>query len=78
MYSIFRKAKPKLLELIPQDFVDIHSHILPGVDDGAKNIEESKYLINEMKKLGFSKLIATPHTYEGLSLIHISEPTRPY
>ena len=60
------KSKPTLDELIPMGSVDIHSHILPGVDDGPKNIEESLELISEMKKLGFSKIIATPHFYPGL------------
>ncbi len=41
---------------------DMHSHILPGIDDGAKNLEESIALIKELKALGYSKLIATPHT----------------
>lgn len=54
------------MELIPKGFVDIHSHILPGIDDGAQNIEESIKLIAEMKKLGFSKIIGTPHSYPGL------------
>ena len=60
------KTKPTLKELIPEGFVDIHSHILPGIDDGAKNIKESLELISKMKKLGFSKIIGTPHTYPGL------------
>ena len=54
------KSKPTL-KLIPKGFVDIHSHILPGIDDGAKNVEESLELIYAMKKIGFSKIIAT-HT----------------
>ena len=65
IFNLF-KAKPTLKELIPNGFVDIHSHILPGIDDGAKNIEESIKLISEMKKMGFSKIIATPHIYPGL------------
>ena len=65
MFNLF-KTKPTLAELIPKGFVDIHSHILPGIDDGAKNIEESIKLISEMKKNGFSKIIGTPHTYEGV------------
>ena len=65
IFNLF-KAKPTLKELIPKGFVDIHSHILPGIDDGAKNIEESIKLISEMKKMGFSKIIATPHIYPGL------------
>ena len=63
--SIF-KTKPTLRELIPEGFVDIHSHILPGIDDGAKDVEESIVLISQLKKLGFSKIIGTPHTYPGL------------
>lgn len=65
IFDLF-KSKPRLKELIPNGFVDIHSHILPGIDDGAKNIEESLKLINGMKKLGFAKIIATPHTYSGV------------
>tara|TARA_B100002051_G_scaffold265235_1_gene291018 strand:+ start:14 stop:742 length:729 start_codon:yes stop_codon:yes gene_type:complete len=62
----FFKSIPTLKELIPNGFVDIHSHILPGIDDGAKDINESKILIEEMKTIGFSKIIGTPHTYSGL------------
>ena len=65
IFDLF-KSKPTLDELIPNGFVDIHSHILPGIDDGAKNIDDSIKLISEMKKLGFSKIIGTPHTYTGL------------
>ena len=65
IFNLF-KAKPTLKELIPDGFVDIHSHILPGIDDGAKNIEESLSLIYQMKEMGFSKIIGTPHTYPGL------------
>ena len=65
IFNLF-KSKPSLKELIPNGFVDIHSHILPGIDDGAKNIFESLKLISEMEKLGFSKIIGTPHTYEGV------------
>ena len=65
MFNLFRK-KPILADLIPDGFVDIHSHILPGIDDGAKDIEESLSLISQMKEMGFSKIIGTPHTYQGL------------
>ena len=65
MFNLFRK-KPILADLIPEGFVDIHSHILPGIDDGAKDVEESISLISQMKEMGFSKIIGTPHTYQGL------------
>ena len=65
IFNIF-KSKPTLNEIIPKGFIDIHSHILPGIDDGAKNIEESLMMIMDMEKMGFSKIIGTPHTYPGL------------
>lgn len=65
IFNLF-KSKPTLKDLIPEGFVDIHSHILPGIDDGAKNIKESISLISKMKEMGFSKIIGTPHTYPGL------------
>lgn len=65
MLSLF-KSKPKLSELIPPNYVDIHSHVLPGIDDGAKKIEDSKFLLESMIKLGFSKVITTPHTMKNV------------
>jgi len=40
---------------------DIHSHFIPGIDDGASNMEHSLELIRGMQKLGYKKLITTPH-----------------
>ena len=61
MFSLF-KAKPKLSDLIPEGAVDIHSHILPGIDDGAATISHTTKLLEGLNKIGFSKCIATPHT----------------
>lgn len=44
-------------------FFDIHSHILPSVDDGAKNIEEALEILKLMKNDGITDVIATPHFY---------------
>eukprot|EP01037_Dinobryon_pediforme_P009031 gene9031-9111_t len=41
--------------------VDMHSHVLPGIDDGAQTPEESIALIKKMMALGIRKIIATPH-----------------
>ncbi|WP_461448989.1 tyrosine-protein phosphatase [Mucilaginibacter sp.] len=41
--------------------VDMHSHILPGIDDGAQTVEESVALVKKMMALGIRKIIATPH-----------------
>lgn len=49
----------------PFDFsqigVDMHSHLVPGIDDGSKSLEESISLIRALKDLGYKKLITTPH-----------------
>jgi len=60
----FLKSKPVLKDLIPNDYVDIHSHILFGIDDGAKTIEDSNFLMQSLLDMGFSKCITTPHTSE--------------
>ncbi len=44
--------------------VDIHSHVLPGLDDGSKSIEQSLQLVKGLSDLGYTKLIATPHISE--------------
>lgn len=44
-------------------FLDIHAHILPGVDDGAEDIETSCTLLEMLKAQGVSDVIATPHFY---------------
>ena len=41
--------------------VDLHSHLIPGIDDGSKSMDESIELILALKVLGFTKLITTPH-----------------
>ena len=57
----FFKQKPFLQDLIPNNYVDIHSHLLPGIDDGATNIDDTNILINGLKEIGFEKFITTPH-----------------
>lgn len=41
--------------------IDLHSHVLPGLDDGVQSFEEAVSVIAKMKELGFYKLITTPH-----------------
>lgn len=60
MLSLF-KSKPVLKDLIPDNYIDIHSHLLPGIDDGAKTIEDSLQLAKALQGLGTSQFITTPH-----------------
>ncbi|MFA5781584.1 MAG: CpsB/CapC family capsule biosynthesis tyrosine phosphatase [Bacteroidales bacterium] len=40
---------------------DMHSHLIPGIDDGAQTIEESIDLIRSLYNLGYKKIVTTPH-----------------
>ena len=41
--------------------IDLHSHILPGIDDGARTLEESVELVSAMAGWGFERITCTPH-----------------
>ena len=64
MFHIF--SKKKFLVDYLHNFVDIHNHILPGIDDGAKNVQESIDLIRGFKELGITNMVATPHIMSNL------------
>ncbi len=61
MFNIF-KSTPKDPEL---DFsklgADLHSHLIPAIDDGTQNMDQSIVLIRRMMDMGFRKIITTPH-----------------
>lgn len=59
MFSIFQK-KIFITDLLP-GLVDIHNHILPGIDDGAASVEDSISLIQRFREMGVREFIATPH-----------------
>ena len=44
-----------------EGYIDMHCHILPGVDDGAKDVEEMKKMLKIAYKEGIRCIIATPH-----------------
>lgn len=45
--------------------VDMHSHLIPGIDDGSRNMEETILILRKFKELGFRKVITTPHIKLG-------------
>ncbi|NHA06582.1 capsular biosynthesis protein [Mucilaginibacter sp. HC2] len=63
MFGLFKKKPEKRHAHFNYDsiMVDMHSHVLPGIDDGAKTPEDSIILIRKMMELGIKKIIATPH-----------------
>lgn len=66
MFSFFRKNK----EVQKVDFsgiaTDMHSHLLPGIDDGSPDVETSLMLIKGMMQLGYKKFITTPHIMQDM------------
>lgn len=64
-FSFFKK-KPALKAEIARLGTDIHSHLLPGIDDGSKDLEQSIAMINKFVELGYKKLITTPHILSGM------------
>lgn len=47
--------------------IDIHTHILPGIDDGSKDLETSIQLLEKAKSIGVTHIILTPHAIFGSS-----------
>jgi protein-tyrosine phosphatase len=58
---LFFKKKIPLTDVFTDGFVDIHSHLLPGIDDGAKNMDTSIALLLKMASFGIKNFITTPH-----------------
>lgn len=65
MLSIFKSATTRfpIAEIL---HTDMHSHILPGIDDGAKDVETSIALIKGLQSLGYKRFVATPHIISDL------------
>ena len=59
-YKIFRK------KLITPGFIDWHSHILPGVDDGVQTMEDSLAILRRYEELGVAEVWLTPHIMEDI------------
>lgn len=61
IFDLFKKKDNE----VPPDYsllkVDIHSHLLPGIDDGAATMNDAIELISGLEGLGYSRLITTPH-----------------
>jgi hypothetical protein len=61
MFSFFKSKQSKQNRIIEflsnQVVVDIHSHLLPGIDDGSPDIETSLFLIEELQNIGLKSLL---------------------
>lgn len=60
------KKRIPLEEMIPDGYVDIHSHLLSNIDDGVKTVYQSAYIIEQFEMLGVQKIITTPHVMQDI------------
>jgi tyrosine-protein phosphatase YwqE len=66
--SFFKKEKTRFANPLK---VDVHSHLLAGIDDGAKSWEESIAMLKALCEMGYEKFITTPHI---MSDVYRNEP----
>jgi protein-tyrosine phosphatase len=59
LFSLFKK-RSKHTNVLPLK-ADMHSHLLPGLDDGVQSLQEAVQLVRQMSELGYSHLLTTPH-----------------
>ncbi len=65
-FNLFQ-SKPKIYsEPDKSQFVDFHSHLLPGIDDGCQTMEDSLHNIRELMAQGVKRIITTPHIFKEL------------
>jgi protein-tyrosine phosphatase len=68
IFSSLFKKKMDIVNALSFIGTDMHSHLLPGLDDGLQTIEESVAFIKELQTLGYKKLICTPHVITDVHL----------
>lgn len=66
MLSFFKKKMPAEVFPFHQLRVDMHSHLIPAVDDGSPDVDTSISLIKGMLELGYEQLITSPHVMQDM------------
>jgi len=63
IFDRFFSKKPKLASasFVNPVTTELHSHLIPGIDDGVQTLEESIDVLRQMARLGYKKVITTPH-----------------
>jgi protein-tyrosine phosphatase len=63
LFTIFKKKAKRLSTPVDLGLLntDVHSHLVPAIDDGSKSVDDSVNMITQLHSLGYKKLITTPH-----------------
>ena len=60
-----RREGPRPRDLVPAGFVDVHCHVLPGLDDGPRAEDETARMLDAFAALGYARVAATPHWHHS-------------
>jgi protein-tyrosine phosphatase len=66
MFSFLKNLTSKSANDFSFIGTDIHSHLIPNIDDGCTKIESSISCIRQLKEMGFNKIVTTPHIMGGV------------
>lgn len=66
MFSFFKKKEAKTPVDLSRLGIDVHSHLIPGIDDGAQSVDAAIAMLTKFKALGYDRIITTPHVYTDL------------
>jgi protein-tyrosine phosphatase len=66
MFNFFKRFAKQVDPDLSFIGIDMHSHLLPGIDDGLQEVEHSVEFIRDLKTLGYKRLICTPHILSDL------------
>lgn len=58
--------RPKWYTPTVRGFIDLHCHFIPRIDDGARTYADSRAILEGLRRIGFEKVIATPHMRPGM------------
>jgi len=64
-FSKSRSKPSKIRELAPGGLVDLHGHVLPGLDDGPADDDASRAMLDAYAALGYTRVAATPHWHHS-------------
>lgn len=66
LFDMFNRQKKEAADIGGILRVDIHSHLLPGIDDGAPTMDHTIGMLRKFEEFGYQKLIMTPHIMSGV------------
>jgi protein-tyrosine phosphatase len=66
MFNFFKRSGKAVVPDLSFLGADMHSHLLPGIDDGLQELQQSVEFIKDLQNLGYKKLICTPHILSDL------------